>query len=79
MILPQKRRKKTMIWSIIPESVIFNAEAKEGELRQLVYKGRQVMIRSYPNGKNEIFALLSTDPADFLTPSFYPGALIDNR
>jgi len=68
-----------VIWSIIPESVIFSEETESIEFRQVAYQGKQVMIRSYPNGKREIFSLLSTDPADFLTPSFFPGSLIDTQ
>jgi len=68
-----------MIWSIIPENVIFGTENESSELRQVSYQGKQVMIRSYANGKREMCALLSTDPADFLTPSFYPGSLIESQ
>ena len=62
-----------MIWSIIPESVIFSNCAENYDLRQVGYQGRQVLIRPLASGQGEIVSLLSTDPADYLLPCFQPG------
>ncbi|MBQ1502072.1 MAG: YlzJ-like family protein [Firmicutes bacterium] len=66
-----------MIWSIIPENVIFAAGADTAALRQIGYLGRKVLVRQVSAGRGEIVALLSTDPADFLSPRLAPGSFID--
>lgn len=63
-----------MIWSIIPEEVIFAAAEEENVLTMNGrYLGRQVMLRPCGEGLGEIMALLSTDPADFLDERFQVG------
>ena len=61
-----------MIWSIIPEELIFPPETAEPFLTPVSYLGRNVLSK---NG--QIYALLSTDPKDFLDERFFPGALLD--
>ncbi|MBS1348078.1 MAG: hypothetical protein HP052_01175 [Firmicutes bacterium] len=68
-----------MIWSIIPESVIFNGADDSEELHQVDYLGRKLLVRFSDNRSAQIVSLLSTDPADFLSPRFSPGAQIDIR
>jgi hypothetical protein len=69
-----------VIWSIIPESVIFSGETKDTQLRAVTYQGRRVIVRAVGGrGSGEIVSLLSTDPADFLSPCFMPGTVIDVR
>lgn len=68
-----------MIWSIIPESVIFSGAADSEELYQVDYLGRKLLVRFGDNRSAQIVSLLSTDPADFLSPRFSPGAQIDIR
>ena len=69
-----------MIWSIVPESLIF-AETHDavGSLRLTEYLGRKVLIRRLSSGKAEIVSLLSTEPSDFLVKSLHPGSVIDMR
>ncbi len=68
-----------MIWSIIPESVIFATEtdAAAEPLRIVEYQGCRLVVRSHQQGEAEIVSLLSTDPADYLKSNFAPGSLID--
>jgi len=66
-----------VIWSVIPESIIFAAGAKADELRQINYRGRKVIVRQAGSGRGEIVSLLSSDPADFLSPHLSPGSMID--
>ena len=68
-----------MIWSIIPESVIFSGAADNGELHQVDYLGRKLLVRFGDNRSARIVSLVSTDPADFLSPHFSPGTQIDIR
>jgi len=66
-----------MIWSIVPEEVIFATAEEEDTLTMNArYLGRQVMLRPCGEGLGEIMALLSTDPADFLDERFQVGRRI---
>lgn len=65
-----------MIWSIIPESVIFSGAVPAEQLRQIDYCGRMVMVRMDAQQCARVVKLLSTDPADFLLPQLQPGAAI---
>lgn len=58
-----------MIWSIIPEELIFAVEP-QGEAGQSVdYQGRRLYLR-----QGRIEGLLSTEPLDYLDRRFRPGA-----
>lgn len=61
-----------MIWSVIPEDVIFQTTASGPGLQVVDYLGRRVLVR-----QGRVDALLSTDPADFLDQRFMPGALVN--
>ena len=62
-----------MIWSIIPEELIFAAEPLVDKSRIIDYRGRKVRLRQ---GRMDL--LLSSDPRDFLDRRFFPGAAVDN-
>ena len=65
-----------MIWSIIPEELIFAAEPQHEAGRSVVHLGRRLYLR---HGRIE--GLLSTEPLDYLDRRFRPGAVFapDNR
>ena len=65
-----------MIWSIIPEEVIFGEVLEETALRQGSYLGRQVMLRPCEDGKGEIVSVMSTNPLDFLDSRLQPGTRV---
>ena len=68
-----------MIWSIIPEDIIFAAlpeEKKEKERRMISYLGRQVMVERHQRGER-IIGLISSNPADFTDARFTPGTIIE--
>lgn len=60
-----------MIWSVIPEDVIFQTAASSPPAQVRDYLGRRVLVR-----QGRVDTLLSTDPADFLDQRFMPGALV---
>ena len=66
-----------MIWSVIPEDIIFAEQSDYEELRQVEYMGKLVTVRRLSPGRGEIISLLSTDPSDFLVKSLHPGSVID--
>ena len=59
-----------MIWSIIPEELIFAAEPKVEAGRSVDYQGRRLYLR-----QGRIEGLLSTEPLDYLDDRFRPGAI----
>lgn len=63
-----------MIWSVIPEEVVFKAGEKSSDLQLTEYLGRRVILR-----QGRVDSLLSTDPADFLDQRFMPGSLVNQR
>ena len=65
-----------MIWSIIPEELIFAAEPQHEAGRSVVHQGRRLYLR---HGRIE--GLLSTEPLDYLDLRFRPGTVFapDNR
>jgi hypothetical protein len=66
-----------MIWSIIPESVIFAQEADSISLKIIDYQGRKMVVRDQNQGQYEVISLMSTDPADYMNKGFAPGSLIN--
>ena len=64
-----------MIWSIIPDFLIFE-EAFKPELEELSADGHMVMAQKQEDGSYKIERILSTNPSDFLNPSCLPGRTI---
>lgn len=62
-----------MIWSIMPEELLFAAAEEEGsgEAQVADYLGRKVSLRG-----GRVEALLSSDPQDYLDQRLAPGAEI---
>ena len=59
-----------MIWSIIPEELIFPAEPKREAGQTVDFQGRRLYLR-----QGRIEGLLSTDPLDYLDRRFRPGTV----
>ena len=62
-----------MIWSIVPEEILFAQQNAQTERIEMQYLGKKI----YACG-GKLDALLSTDPADFLDQRFAPGVCISN-
>ena len=62
-----------MIWSIMPEELIFAAGHRSDKCRIANYQGRKVRLR-----QGRIDLLLSSDPRDFLDRRFSPGTAVDS-
>ena len=62
-----------MIWSIIPEELIFAAEPREDRGWIDDHQGRKVRL-----WQGRIDLLLSSDPLEFLERRFFRGAAVDN-
>lgn len=67
-----------MIWSIIPEEMIFDGAEKlnKNKYQVINYKGKKVMVMIMPNGDAQIVSLLSSNPLDFIDQRFSPGSCI---
>lgn len=62
-----------MIWSIIPEEMLFAQQNAQTERIELQYLGKKIYARG-----GKLDTLLSTDPADFLDQRFVPGVCINS-
>ena len=62
-----------MIWSIVPEEVIFG-DTETSPLTVVNYLGRRVVMRS-----GQITTLLSTDPYDYLDSRLAPGSFLSDK
>lgn len=67
-----------MIWSIIPEEVIFEDHNLKQALKKVRYLDREVLISAEDDGRGRIVSLLSTNPQDYLDDRFCPGSLIND-
>lgn len=67
-----------MIWSIIPEDIIFSQNDNNTDLIQQKYLGRQVLVRRIDASKSQIAYVISSNPADFLDERIAPGSIIEN-
>ena len=67
-----------MIWSVIPEEIIFPQNRTEDMLswRCMDHQGRRVLVAPGKDGTGVIMRLLSTDPQDYLDNSLAPGTKI---
>ncbi len=67
-----------MIWSIIPEEMIFDGAEKlsRNNYQIINYRGKKVLVMLMQNGDAQIVSLISSDPLDFIDQSFSPGSCI---
>lgn len=80
----------SIIWSVIPEEIIFassdyatclgftgDGQAQVNGQTKANYLGRDVILLRLSSGRGRIISLLSTDPADFLDTRFAPNGEIN--
>jgi len=67
-----------LIWSVVPQEMIFAGSEKLGSCRELNYQGRLLLVNTKGEnpGEGRIVRLLSSDPADFMDGLFAPGRVI---
>ncbi len=63
-----------MIWSIIPEEIVFSQPTDMMACREYDYQGCKLLIRPYGDGRAQIQAIISSDPAHYM--HLQPGAII---
>ena len=66
-----------ILYSIIPDEVIFGNNDIESKFIELKYMGERVQVFALSNSKFQISRLLSTSPKAYLNPSLQPGTVID--
>lgn len=63
------------IWTVVPPESLYAAAApRESQRRAAVCDGVLLEVAQTSATQCEIVRILSTDPADFLTPELQPGA-----
>ena len=67
-----------MIWSIIPEEIIFQDNSNEQTVKKINYLNRDVLVNYQKDGKGRIVSVLSTDPFDYLDQRIIPGTIINH-
>ncbi|MGI5891504.1 MAG: YlzJ-like family protein [Bacillota bacterium] len=71
-----------MLWSIVPEEIIFEGFDKiasaGNNYRMINYLGKQVLAMPMPDGGAKIVSLISSDPMDFIDSRFAPGNTISS-
>lgn len=65
-----------LLWSIIPEEIVFNGFEQAQEYESFQYLGRDVLVSREKNGERKIVRLLSSNPKDYCDQRFSPGATI---
>jgi len=67
-----------LIWSVVPQEIIFAGMEKLDSCRELNYRGRLLLVstKGESPGEGRIVRLLSSDPADFMDGGFAPGKVI---
>ena len=61
-----------MIWSIIPDDIIFKDNNNEQIVKKIKYLDRDVLVNYQKDGKGRIVSVLSTDPFDYLDQRLNP-------
>ncbi|MEG1500383.1 MAG: YlzJ-like family protein [Clostridiales bacterium] len=66
-----------MIWSIMPEELIFQKPDQALSAKTVSYRGKQLVIVPQEDGKARIKSIISSDPQDFLNTNLLPGTIIE--
>ncbi len=66
-----------LIWTIIPEDLVFAGIENVKSGREVMYCGRRLLVSPMPEGKMCIMRVISSNPRDFMDPRFQPGTVID--
>jgi hypothetical protein len=62
-----------LLWTIVPQEVIFAAEEYCPAYEEIDYSGMKMMVEKQSPTEYRIVRLLSTDPNDYLRPEIQPG------
>ncbi len=66
-----------MLWSIIPEEMVFKQDANLQACREYDYQGCKLLISPCGQGQAQIKAIISSDPAHYLAAHLQPGSIIE--
>ncbi|MFZ3576660.1 YlzJ-like family protein [Virgibacillus sp. DJP39] len=66
-----------ILYTPMLESDIFPEDTNSHSNRSvIIHQNRSVYVEKNKDGKYQILQLLSTDPHDFMNPSYQPGAIL---
>ncbi len=66
-----------LIWTVIPEELVFSGLEEVKREKEVVYRGRRLLVSPLPEGKMCIMRVISSNPRDFMDPRFQPGTVIN--
>ena len=65
-----------MLWSVIPEEIVFDKWDEAFVLEERTYCHKRVKVRVGTDGYGSIEGIISSDPKDFLNKGLRPGTKI---
>lgn len=65
-----------LIWSVIPEDIVFDGIENVKAGKEVMYQGRRLLVSPLPEGKMCIMRVISSNPRDFMDPHLQPGTII---
>lgn len=66
-----------MIYSIIPPEEIWDESNADPTFREVDINGCLMQVEQLTATRGRVVRLLSTDPQDFLNPSYQPGSFLN--
>ncbi len=65
-----------MLWTIYPPEVVFKNEEEAPRHEEISVGNRIFMVSRTKGGQRQIERLISTDPADYMNPTWQPGQIL---
>ena len=65
-----------MLWSVIPEEIVFDKWDEAFTLEERTYQQRKVRVRVGQDGYGSIEGIISSNPKDFMNKELRPGTKI---
>ena len=65
-----------MLWTVVDQQALLEHSEEIKAPKEYVYQNK--LILGYPLSENRVIisALISSNPGDYLNPSYYPGKII---
>ncbi|MDP3487142.1 MAG: YlzJ-like family protein [Bacillota bacterium] len=65
-----------VLYTIVPEEIVFQSKEEICASQEIVYNGKRVLVQPIDFKSFKIVQLISSDPSDFLLTDFQPGSII---
>jgi hypothetical protein len=65
-----------ILWTIMPEELVFSQEANPSPYEEIEFSGAKMMVEKVSVTQCRIVRILSSDPADYLRQDIQPGTVL---